>query len=114
MGLIHFKFSCKLKHKAQVVTVYIVTKCNVVLLSHPLSHRQSVDWLGEAYHSFRNGVLVACAFSLGVVLPLSVVSAALPPYHSGSGLGCSDFLWSTVRQILQPYCSVQHSSMPPW
>ncbi|XP_042566172.1 putative uncharacterized protein MYH16 [Clupea harengus] len=76
--------------------------------------RQSVDWLGEAYHSFRNGVLVACAFSLGVVLPLSVVSAALPPYHSGSGLGCSDFLWSTVRQILQPYCSVQHSSMPPW
>ncbi|XP_048122552.1 myosin-11-like isoform X2 [Alosa alosa] len=73
----------------------------------------SVHWLGEAYHSFRRGVLTASAFSLGVVLPLSVVSAALPPYHSGSGLGCSDFFWSTARQVLGPYCTVQNIDMPP-
>ncbi|XP_062377339.1 uncharacterized protein LOC134066133 [Sardina pilchardus] len=76
--------------------------------------RSSVHWLGEAYYSFRRGVLSASAFSLGVVLPLSVVSAAMPPYHSGSGLGCSDFFWSTGRHILQPYCTVQHIDMPPF
>ncbi|KAL2085263.1 hypothetical protein ACEWY4_018583 [Coilia grayii] len=75
---------------------------------------QSVDWKGVACRSFARGVLAASVFCLGVGLPLSVISAAVPPQHSRSGMGCTEFLWNTVSQTLEQYCSIHHPGRPPF
>ncbi|KAL6462684.1 hypothetical protein MHYP_G00291060 [Metynnis hypsauchen] len=72
-----------------------------------------VSWLMESYQNLRRGAHAAGVVGIGFLVPLGLLRALTPVVCDWVGLTCADFMWITLRQLIEPYCSVYHIGLPP-